>query len=335
MVDGTLLAPAARVNGRTPYVFPTEKLQRTMKGVGSLALGFVFKKEFEVSSGGERGVAVGRTFGFCDESKTPLVLVACGSYSPITYLHLRMLEMAQDYVADHEEFEIMGGYFSPVSSAYKKEGLARNKHRVRMCELAVADSDWLMVDGWEAAQPVSQRTAVVMQHFDRYINEEGKGGVVLRNGERRSIRILLIAGGDLIQSFASVEIREGVKVPLDIILGNFGCMIIERTGADVHDFLLTNKKLFQHRKRVYVVKQYIHNDISSTKIRLFIKRNMSVKYLLPDPVIDYIRRHNLYREDEPGEVPPVDDDLEDGGGEDGDSEDIPASGACTPPFEKA
>jgi nicotinamide mononucleotide adenylyltransferase len=26
-----------------------------------------------------------------DQSKIPLVLVACGSYSPITYLHLRML----------------------------------------------------------------------------------------------------------------------------------------------------------------------------------------------------------------------------------------------------
>ncbi|KAJ3110711.1 hypothetical protein HDU96_006343 [Phlyctochytrium bullatum] len=290
------------------YTFPTDKLRRTLN----------------------------------DESKTPLVLVACGSYSPVTYLHLRMFEMAKDFVADHGEFELLGGYFSPVSSAYQKDGLARWKHRVRMCELAVKDSDWIMVDGWEASQPSYQRTAVVMRHFDKFVNEEGRGGCVLANGERRQIRILLIAGGDLIQSFASVEIRDGVKVPvwlpsdLDIILGNYGCMIIERTGADVHDFLLTNKKLFEHRKRVYVVKQYIHNDISSTKIRLFIKRQMSVKYLLPDPVIDYIRRHNLYKEDEPGEVPPV-DDLESVGGVTGDGGDIEEecpSGMCTPSPEK-
>ncbi|KAJ3094545.1 hypothetical protein HDU97_007951 [Phlyctochytrium planicorne] len=258
-----------------------------------------------------------------------------------------MFEMAKDYVADHESFEILGGYFSPVSSGYKKEGLARYKHRVRMCELAVQDSDWIMVDGWEAMQKDSQRTAVVMQHFDLHINGEGagvggigSGGVLLSNarrfgtGQRKKIRILLIAGGDLIQSFASVEVREGVKVPvwlpsdLDIILGEFGCMIIERTGADVHDFLLTNKKLFQHRKRVYVVKQYIHNDISSTKIRLFIKRDMSVKYLLPDPVIDYIKRHNLYREDEPGEIVPLEEDDDDNDG-------YMSSGTTTPTFEKA
>ncbi len=57
-----------------------------------------------------------------DPSKQPLVIVACGSYSPITYLHLRMLEMAQDYLM-LSEFELCGGYFSPVSDAYAKPGV--------------------------------------------------------------------------------------------------------------------------------------------------------------------------------------------------------------------
>ena len=64
-----------------------------------------------------------------DSSKTPLLLVACGSFSPITYLHLRMFEMAADYVRFNTEFEIIGGYLSPVSDAYKKAGLASAEHR--------------------------------------------------------------------------------------------------------------------------------------------------------------------------------------------------------------
>ena len=64
-----------------------------------------------------------------DSSKTPLLLVACGSFSPITYLHLRMFEMAADYVRFSTEFEIVGGYLSPVSDAYKKAGLASAEHR--------------------------------------------------------------------------------------------------------------------------------------------------------------------------------------------------------------
>lgn len=64
-----------------------------------------------------------------DPSKTPLLLVACGSFSPITFLHLRMFVMAADHVKFSTDFEIVGGYLSPVSDAYKKAGLASAEHR--------------------------------------------------------------------------------------------------------------------------------------------------------------------------------------------------------------
>lgn len=62
-------------------------------------------------------------------SKTPLLLVACGSFSPVTSLHLRIFEMAADYVKFNTDFEIIGGYLSPVSDAYRKAGLATAEHR--------------------------------------------------------------------------------------------------------------------------------------------------------------------------------------------------------------
>lgn len=64
-----------------------------------------------------------------DSTKQPVVLVACGSFSPVTYLHLRMFEMARDYVRQQTEYEIVGGYLSPVSDMYKKPGLLSAKHR--------------------------------------------------------------------------------------------------------------------------------------------------------------------------------------------------------------
>ena len=56
-----------------------------------------------------------------DDSKHPLVIVACGSFSPITYLHLRMFEMALDAITEQTRFEVIGGYYSPVSSNYKNK----------------------------------------------------------------------------------------------------------------------------------------------------------------------------------------------------------------------
>ena len=64
-----------------------------------------------------------------DSSKQPIVLVACGSFSPVTYLHLRMFEMAVDFARQNTDFEIVGGYLSPVSDMYKKPGLLSATHR--------------------------------------------------------------------------------------------------------------------------------------------------------------------------------------------------------------
>jgi nicotinamide mononucleotide adenylyltransferase len=61
--------------------------------------------------------------------KTPLLLIACGSFSPITFLHLRMFVMAADYAKHNTDYEMVGGYLSPVSDAYKKQGLSSAEHR--------------------------------------------------------------------------------------------------------------------------------------------------------------------------------------------------------------
>jgi hypothetical protein len=78
-----------------------------------------------------------------DPSRTPLVLVACGSFSPITFLHLRMFEMAADYARFNTNFEVVGAYISAVGDAYKKSGLVKAEHRINMCSLAVEQSSWI------------------------------------------------------------------------------------------------------------------------------------------------------------------------------------------------
>jgi len=52
-----------------------------------------------------------------------IVLVACGSFSPITFMHLRLFEQMKDY-GDIKGINIVGGYFSPVTDAYAKKGIS-------------------------------------------------------------------------------------------------------------------------------------------------------------------------------------------------------------------
>ncbi|CAI4046848.1 hypothetical protein SKDZ_12G3570 [Saccharomyces kudriavzevii ZP591] len=227
-----------------------------------------------------------------DPNKLPLVIVACGSFSPITYLHLRMFEMALDAISEQTRFEVIGGYYSPVSDNYQKQGLAPSYHRVRMCELACErTSSWLMVDAWESLQPSYTRTAKVLDHFNHEINIE-RGGVATVSGKKIGVKIMLLAGGDLIESMGEPNVW--ADADLHHILGNYGCLIVERTGSDVRSFLLSHDIMYEHRRNILIIKQLIYNDISSTKVRLFIRRAMSVQYLLPNSVIRYIQEHGLY-----------------------------------------
>ncbi|KIV92216.1 nicotinate (nicotinamide) nucleotide adenylyltransferase [Exophiala mesophila] len=224
-----------------------------------------------------------------DPSKTPLLLVACGSFSPITFLHLRMFVMAADYVKHNTEYEMIGGYLSPVSDAYKKQGLAPAEHRVAMCQLAIDKaSNWLMVDTWEAEKKEYQPTAKVLDHFDHEINTLRKG-IDTGDGSRKRVSIALLAGADLIQTMSTPNVWSDKD--LDHILGRYGTFIIERSGTDIDEALAS---LQNYRDNIHVIQQLIQNDVSSTKIRLFLRRGMSVQYLIPAPVVEYIEQNHLY-----------------------------------------
>jgi len=228
-----------------------------------------------------------------DDSKTPLVLVSCGSFSPPTNLHLRMFEQAADYCEFQTQYELVGGFFSPVGDAYKKAGLVSAQHRINMTNIAVRESsNWIGVDAWEPLHKEYLPTVKVLDHFDHELNDV-LGGIKTQTGEKRRIHVALLAGADLIQTMSTPGLW--AHEDLERILGHYGAFILERSGTDIDDALAS---LQQWRDNIRVIQQLIQNDVSSTKIRLFRKRGMSIRYLIPDKVVDYIYEHGLYLDDE-------------------------------------
>jgi len=55
--------------------------------------------------------------------------------------------------------------------------------------------------------------------------------------------------------------------------------------------------LAKWRDNIHLISQLIQNDVSSTKVRLFLRRGLSVRYLSPLSVVDYIEQNGLYLED--------------------------------------
>jgi nicotinamide mononucleotide adenylyltransferase len=166
-----------------------------------------------------------------DSTKQPLVLVSCGSFSPPTNLHLRMFEEAADFCEFETNYEVLGGFFSPVGDAYKKAGLAPAHHRINMTRIAVRDSSkWITVDPWEPLHKEYLPTVKVLDHFDHELNNV-LGGVETQDGQKKRVHIALLAGADLIQTMST----PGLWAPEDLerILGHYGAFILERSGTDI------------------------------------------------------------------------------------------------------
>ncbi|XP_026524931.1 nicotinamide/nicotinic acid mononucleotide adenylyltransferase 2 [Notechis scutatus] len=99
-----------------------------------------------------------------ETTKTHVILLACGSFNPITKGHIQMFERARDYLHKTGRFIVIGGIVSPVHDSYGKQGLVSSRHRLAMCQLAVQSSDWIRVDPWECYQDTWQTTCSVLEH---------------------------------------------------------------------------------------------------------------------------------------------------------------------------
>ena len=208
------------------------------------------------------------------------ILIACGSFSPITYAHLRMFEMAKDVLNDLG-YTVEKGYLSPVSDSYKKKGLAQAKHRIVMIELAIATSPWLQCSTWEAEQEGFTPTAQVL----RYISDSHN------RSHSSKAQVFFVAGSDLVKTFLDEKswAREDIRQLTEM----YQTIVIQRK-MDVEDVKDAGKDVVFPFPTI-AVKQEIVNEISSTKLREFIAKEKSIRYLTDDHVVNYILRNNLYK----------------------------------------
>lgn len=88
------------------------------------------------------------------KSKKPfVVMLNTGSYSPIHFGHLQMMESAYEILS--EQYTVLGGYFSPshdkyVSTKYSGSAAYNSDARIDLCENFIYKHNYLMIDPWEA-----------------------------------------------------------------------------------------------------------------------------------------------------------------------------------------
>ncbi|KAF9589958.1 hypothetical protein IFM89_029574 [Coptis chinensis] len=179
------------------------------------------------------------TLDAVNRDQTCVVLLATASFNPPTYMHLRLFELARDALS-LDGCYVLGGYMSPVNDAYMKRGLVSAEHRLQLCELACRSSSFVMVDSWEAKQSNYQRTLTVLARISSSVCES-------KSIPRESLRVMLVCGSDLLESFSipGIWIREQVRA----ICRDYGVVCIRREGKDIERVISADDILNEYKVR--------------------------------------------------------------------------------------
>merc|ERR1712228_283665 len=217
---------------------------------------------------------------------------ACGSFSPPTYLHLRIMEEAKDCLESTADFEVIGGILSPVNDKYGKiykQSLqaANGRHRMEMCQRATSDSQWIGVTDYEISLNEWSRVAVILEAYGKALNHFYKNN-------QQKIAIKFLGGSNLLKSMKTPNLWS--MDHQETILGEYGMVVVEREGDALNNEFFDEYEMFKkHKNNIYSFKPAVENTISSTKVRELIKSNKSIKYLTTDSVIEYIQKEKLYQ----------------------------------------
>lgn len=184
-----------------------------------------------------------------------------GSFNPIHIGHL----VIADVMADQTDLEQVWFVVSPLNPFKSSSSLLHEFDRLKMVELAIEDNFKFRASDVEFNMPRPSYTADTLAYLsDKYPQNEFK----------------LIIGEDNLVHFHKWKNYESV-------LENFGLYVYPRPQVDKSKIKIKNENI-----------KYIDSpmlDISATFIRSSIRNDHSVQYLLPSPVIDYIRFKKFYQ----------------------------------------
>lgn len=108
-------------------------------------------------------------------------------------------------------------------------------------------------------------------------------------------QLKLLCGADFLDTFKIPGMWRDDHV--EEVVGRFGLVCISRGHLKPERAVHESDTLTRHSRNIHLVREWVRNETSATEVRRALRRGMSVKYLVPDSVIEYIQEHRLYTED--------------------------------------
>jgi len=187
------------------------------------------------------------------------LVILGGTFNPIHVGHLFLAEEVMSLL--HYERMLFIPAFIPV---HKERGkMAPPLHRQRMLELALQDTPHFSLDDCELRRGGPSYSVDTVREIMSTHDVEGKPGLVI--------------GDDLAPGFHTWKESEQLAAMVDLIVARRNSGAVPDIGYPCT--CIENRLL----------------PVSSSEIRDRIAAGRSIRYLVPDAVIDYIDQYGLYR----------------------------------------
>lgn len=207
-----------------------------------------------------------------------LIGIMGGTFDPIHYGHLRAA------VELYELLPIKKILFLPCQTpVHKPDALATPQHRLNMLELALRNLPFAQIDQRELLRATPSYMIETLLSLREDLPTQPLGLIIGSDAFadftrwKRWQEILAVAHLVVVQ-------RPGYLLPADSTAND----LLNQYGQIAKSYLVQ-----QPAGGIFI--QKIHGlSISSTYIRELAKAGNNLRYLLPDSVIEYIKRHDLY-----------------------------------------
>jgi nicotinate-nucleotide adenylyltransferase len=183
-----------------------------------------------------------------------------GSFNPIHTGHLIIAQTVLNTAQLKEVWFVV----SPQNPFKKAGNLAHEFDRLRMVELAIEDNWQFRASDIEFHMPRPSYTADTLAWLSDKHPEH---------------RFKVIMGADNLRNFPNWKNHE-------VILEQYGLIVYPRPGYDL-------STIEEHEKIQRIEAPLM--DISATHIRNLVTKDIRPRYLLAEPVIDYLFAKGLYR----------------------------------------
>lgn len=163
--------------------------------------------------------------------------------------------------------------FIPVNEKYPKKGLLSNEHRRNMLRLVAKNNSKFLISDMDMNGEKSLPTIETLEEIQKqYQNKQ----------------ICFLTGSDNLKELHTWNRAED-------IVSKYKLIIMERGCDNIEEIIENNSLLLKNRQNIIKLNQEIRSNCSSTYIRNQLKNEKSIKYLVPDEVIEYIETHKIYK----------------------------------------